>query len=55
MAEQKSTRRGKAHREAFPTFDILEAERSQRGGGGACKWFDERGQIIGQSELVILA
>jgi hypothetical protein len=55
MTERKSTRRGKAHREAFPAFDILEAHRSQRGGGGACKWFDERGQIIGQSELVILA
>ncbi|WP_277983609.1 hypothetical protein [Sphingomonas faeni] len=54
MAGQKSTRRGKAHREAFPAFDILEADRSRRGGGGACTWFDERGQIIGQGELAML-
>lgn len=51
---QRSTRQGKPHCEAFPAFDILQAERSLRAGSGICEWRNERGAIVGNARLISL-
>jgi len=51
---QVSTRRGKPHLEAFPSVDILNAERSVRAGSRLCEWRDEHDQLVGQGRLLAL-
>jgi hypothetical protein len=51
---QRSTRRGKPHCEAFPALDNLQAERSQRAGGGVCEWRNEQGRAVGRGCMLEL-
>lgn len=52
--ERDLARWGKMHCEAFPAIDILAALRAQRSGGDRCEWRDERGNVIGNGQVVLL-
>lgn len=52
--ERDLARWGKMHCEAFPAIDVLAALRAQRSGGDRCEWRDERGNLIGNGQVVSL-